>query len=153
MTFFDFWGKTRRGEKEGGDDYHLLCWHSLDVAAMGYLMVKSNCFGLADYFRQLGFADTEQAAQFFTLVVVQARYWKICPLISATLPAPTTQGSGRRKKELRKDLSFNAGLLVVASLFKRMRRVASFIFTLSAQAQTGNRYVDARNYRASWSAS
>lgn len=70
MTFFDFWGKTRRGEKEGGDDYHLLCWHSLDVAAMGYLMVKSNCFGLADYFRQLGFADTKQAAQFFA--------WLLC---------------------------------------------------------------------------
>ncbi|EEV8718413.1 hypothetical protein ACOJGO_002569, partial [Escherichia coli] len=33
VTFFDFWGKTRRGEKDGGDDYHLLCWHSLDVAA------------------------------------------------------------------------------------------------------------------------
>ena len=31
VTFFDFWGKTRRGEKDGGDDYHLLCWHSLDV--------------------------------------------------------------------------------------------------------------------------
>ncbi len=37
---------------------------------MGYLMVKSNCFGLADYFRQLGFADTEQAAQFFA--------WLLC---------------------------------------------------------------------------
>ncbi len=70
MTFFDFWGKTRRGEKDGGEDYHLLCWHSLDVAAMGYLMVKSNCFGLAGYFRQLGFADTEQAAQFFA--------WLLC---------------------------------------------------------------------------
>ncbi|WP_261289708.1 HD domain-containing protein, partial [Escherichia coli] len=65
VTFFDFWGKTRRDEKEGGDDYHLLCWHSLDVAAMGYLMVKRNCFGLADYFRQLGISDKEQAAQFF----------------------------------------------------------------------------------------
>ncbi|MEN1933753.1 HD domain-containing protein [Escherichia coli] len=89
MTFFDFWGKNRRGEKEGGDDYHLLCWHSLDVAAMGYLMVKSNCFGLADYFRQLGFDDTEQAAQFFRSAIVLARYWKICPLFSATLSAST----------------------------------------------------------------
>ncbi|WP_117046671.1 CRISPR-associated endonuclease Cas3'', partial [Klebsiella pneumoniae] len=33
-------------------------------------MVKSNCFGLTDYFRQLGFADTEQAAQFFA--------WLLC---------------------------------------------------------------------------
>ena len=70
VTFFDFWGKTRRGEKDGGDDYHLLCWHSLDVAAMGYLMVKSNCFGLTDYFRQLGFADTEH---FFILFA-----FKVC---------------------------------------------------------------------------
>lgn len=70
VTFFDFWGKNRRGEKEGGDDYHLLCWHSLDVAAMGYLMVKRNCFGLADYFRQLGISDKEQAAQFFA--------WLLC---------------------------------------------------------------------------
>ena len=70
VTFFDFWGKTRRGEKDGGDDYHLLCWHSLDVAAMGYLMVKSNCFGLADYFRQLEISDKEQAAQFFA--------WLLC---------------------------------------------------------------------------
>ncbi|EGE5306022.1 CRISPR-associated helicase Cas3', partial [Escherichia coli] len=50
--------------------YHLLCWHSLDVAAMGYLMVKRNCFGLADYFRQLGISDKEQAAQFFA--------WLLC---------------------------------------------------------------------------
>ena len=70
VTFFDCWGKTRRGEKDGGDDYHLLCWHSLDVAAMGYLMVKRNCFGLADYFRQLGISDKEQAAQFFA--------WLLC---------------------------------------------------------------------------
>lgn len=37
---------------------------------MGYLMVKSNYFGLTDYFRQLAFADTEQAAQFFA--------WLLC---------------------------------------------------------------------------
>lgn len=70
VTFFDFWGKNRRGEKEGIDDYHLLCWHLLDVAAMGYLMVKRNCFGLADYFRQLGISDKEQAARFFA--------WLLC---------------------------------------------------------------------------
>ncbi|MGC0623667.1 CRISPR-associated helicase Cas3', partial [Escherichia coli] len=70
MSFWHFWGKTRRGEKDGCDDYHLLCWHSLDVAAMGYLMVKRNCFGLADYFRQLGISDKEQAAQFFA--------WLLC---------------------------------------------------------------------------
>ena len=70
MAFWDFWGKTQRGEEGGGDAYHLLCWHSLDVAAIGYLMVKKNCFRLADYFRQLGIYDTEQAAQFFA--------WLLC---------------------------------------------------------------------------
>ncbi|MTH45349.1 CRISPR-associated helicase Cas3' [Intestinirhabdus alba] len=65
MSIFNYWGKTRLREKNGGDDYHLLCWHSLDVAAIGYLMVKQNIYNLATYFRQLGFTNTEQAAQFF----------------------------------------------------------------------------------------
>lgn len=67
---FNYWGKTRRAEKEGGDDYHLLCWHSLDVAAVGYWMVKHNISGLADAFCQLGIKDREQAAQFFA--------WLLC---------------------------------------------------------------------------
>lgn len=67
---FNYWGKTRRAEKEGGDDYHLLCWHSLDVAAVGYWMVKRNIYGLADAFGQLGIKDREQAAQFFA--------WLLC---------------------------------------------------------------------------
>ncbi|EAN4516573.1 CRISPR-associated protein Cas3, partial [Salmonella enterica] len=33
MSIYHYWGKSRRGEIDGGDDYHLLCWHSLDVAA------------------------------------------------------------------------------------------------------------------------
>ncbi|EDS3307734.1 CRISPR-associated helicase Cas3' [Salmonella enterica subsp. enterica] len=70
MAMFNYWGKTCRGEKDGGDDYHLLCWHSLDVAAMGYEMVKRNLYGLADYFRQLGIAEIEPAAQFFA--------WLLC---------------------------------------------------------------------------
>ncbi|MBV8041156.1 HD domain-containing protein, partial [Pluralibacter sp.] len=64
MVMFNYWGKTRQNEKGGGDDYHLLCWHSLDVAAMGYWMVKHNIYGLTDYFQKLGIADTERAAQF-----------------------------------------------------------------------------------------
>ncbi|HAT8012516.1 CRISPR-associated helicase/endonuclease Cas3 [Citrobacter rodentium] len=70
MSIFNFWGKTRQGEKDGGDDYHLLCWHSLDVAAVGYWMVKNNIYGLADHFRRLGMTDIEQAAQFFA--------WLLC---------------------------------------------------------------------------
>ncbi|EPT4466825.1 CRISPR-associated helicase Cas3' [Klebsiella aerogenes] len=70
MSIYKYWGKTRRGDAGGGDDYHLLCWHSLDVAAMGYWMVKNNIYGLADYFRRLGLTDIEAAAQFFA--------WLLC---------------------------------------------------------------------------
>lgn len=70
MSIYKHWGKTRRGDAGGGDDYHLLCWHSLDVAAMGYWMVKNNIYSLADYFRRLGLIDIEAAAQFFA--------WLLC---------------------------------------------------------------------------
>ncbi|WP_336219748.1 CRISPR-associated helicase Cas3' [Citrobacter amalonaticus] len=67
---FHYWGKSNSREKEGGDDYHLLCWHSLDVAACGYWMVQHNSFGLADLFLQSGIDDRERAAQFFA--------WLLC---------------------------------------------------------------------------
>ncbi len=111
--------KPDAARKTGGDDYHLLCWHSLDVAAMGYLMVKRNCFGLADYFRQLGISDKEQAAQFFAWLLCWHDIGKICPLFSTTLPAPLNSRFRKvPEKNYEKNLSFNAGLLVVESLFK-----------------------------------
>ncbi|MDF7680127.1 CRISPR-associated helicase Cas3' [Enterobacteriaceae bacterium ESL0689] len=70
MSFFDYWGKTRRGEQGGGDDYHLLCWHSLDVAAMGYKMVEHNIYGLATYLQRAGLTCPQQAGQFFA--------WLLC---------------------------------------------------------------------------
>ncbi|CAM6288592.1 CRISPR-associated helicase/endonuclease Cas3 [Citrobacter sedlakii] len=70
MAIFDYWGKTRNGDKSDGDDYHLLCWHSLDVAAVGYWMVKNNIYSIDNYLRKLGLISTEQAAQFFA--------WLLC---------------------------------------------------------------------------
>lgn len=70
MKLFNYWGKFRRGETGGGDEYHLLCWHSLDVAAVGYWMVKHNTHGIANYLKQLGLTDNTQAAQFFA--------WLLC---------------------------------------------------------------------------
>jgi CRISPR-associated endonuclease/helicase Cas3 len=52
LTIFNYWGKTSRGNKDGGDEYHLLCWHSLDVAAVGYWMVQCNIYGAADYLKK-----------------------------------------------------------------------------------------------------
>ncbi len=67
---FNYWGKSRRGEDDGGDDYHLLCWHSLDVAAVGYWMVQHNIHGINDYLNKLGLHHRIQAAQFFA--------WLLC---------------------------------------------------------------------------
>jgi CRISPR-associated endonuclease/helicase Cas3 len=70
LTIFNYWGKTRNGNSESGDDYHLLCWHSLDVAAVGYWMVQYNIHGIADYLKKIGLDDKLQAAQFFA--------WLLC---------------------------------------------------------------------------
>lgn len=67
---FNYWGKSRRADQAGGDDYHLLCWHSLDVAACGYWMVQHNTCGIADLFCRSGMIDRERAAQFFA--------WLLC---------------------------------------------------------------------------
>lgn len=68
--FYQHWGKTNLYDRGGGDDYHLLCWHSLDVAAVGYQMTQRNLFGLADHFSQLGIKDRTEAAEFFA--------WLLC---------------------------------------------------------------------------
>lgn len=69
MKFLDYWGKSRRGVNDGGDDYHLLCWHSLDVAAVGYWMVRNNIHGIADYLKRMELTDNIQAAQFFAWIL------------------------------------------------------------------------------------
>lgn len=51
VTFFDFWEKNRRGEKEGGDDYHLLCWHSRNVTGIKGKLTDFASF----YFTQLSY--------------------------------------------------------------------------------------------------
>ncbi|HAT7513060.1 TPA: CRISPR-associated helicase Cas3' [Kluyvera ascorbata] len=69
MTIFKYWGKSARGDKNGGDDYHLLCWHSLDVAAVGHWMVINNIYCIDNYLQKLGLQSTEQAAHFFSWIL------------------------------------------------------------------------------------
>ncbi|MDW2741850.1 CRISPR-associated helicase Cas3' [Atlantibacter subterraneus] len=64
MTMFKYWGKTRLGDKSEGDDYHLLAWHSLDVAATGYWMLENNIYHTRDYLSQLGFSSNEAMIDF-----------------------------------------------------------------------------------------
>ncbi|CBA28693.1 CRISPR-associated helicase/endonuclease Cas3 [Cronobacter turicensis] len=70
MSGYLYWGKSRKGENHQGDEYHLLQWHSLDVAACGYVMVMENRFNAAFLFAALGIDDRETAATFFA--------WLLC---------------------------------------------------------------------------
>lgn len=70
MDFYSYWGKAAHGQAHRGDDYHLLCWHSLDVAACGYVMVMENRFNAAGIFAALGITERQTAAEFFA--------WLLC---------------------------------------------------------------------------
>lgn len=69
MAIYKYWGKTNQEDENGGDDYHLLCWHSLDVAAVGYWMVKNDIYSIDNYLQKLGLNNSEQAAQFFAWIL------------------------------------------------------------------------------------
>jgi CRISPR-associated endonuclease/helicase Cas3 len=62
--YFRYWGKARPGKIHHGDEYHLLVWHCLDVAACAHQMVKENRYGVTDTLIALGFSDEEGARWF-----------------------------------------------------------------------------------------
>lgn len=62
--FYPYWGKTKRKKEQPGDDYHLLVYHCLDVAACGYWLVKRERFCAGVIFQRLGFS-LQQGATFF----------------------------------------------------------------------------------------
>ncbi len=70
MSHFLYWGKARQSENHQGDEFHLLQWHSLDVAACGYMLVMENRFNAAAIFAVLGLEDRQKAAEFFA--------WLLC---------------------------------------------------------------------------
>ena len=69
-SYYRYWGKAKRSEDQPGDDYHLLPYHCLDVAACGYWLVKNNVFGAGQIFLQLGFSMEDGAAFFAWLLGV-----------------------------------------------------------------------------------
>lgn len=42
--YFSYWGKARRNEADAGEPYHLLAYHSLDVAAVGSVLLDQHPF-------------------------------------------------------------------------------------------------------------
>lgn len=63
-AYMRYWGKARKPEYEAGDDYHLLAYHCLDVAACGYQLVMENRYHCADILGQLGFSRQDAAGWF-----------------------------------------------------------------------------------------
>lgn len=59
-----YWAKYRKDQILGVGRIHLLPFHLLDVAAVGYFMVKNNLLGAADTLKQVGL-EGESGAQFF----------------------------------------------------------------------------------------
>lgn len=55
-NYFRYWGKSRK-KVITGDNYHLLVYHCLDVAACGYIMASENRFGMHDVLAVLGLAS------------------------------------------------------------------------------------------------
>lgn len=66
--YFHYWGKTNRKSDTDSSAYHLLPWHSLDVAACGWQMVMNNHFHAADIFAELGF-KRDEAARWFAWIL------------------------------------------------------------------------------------
>ena len=59
--FYRYWGKSSKKSDFQTEPYHLLTWHSLDVAACGYIMAKQNLYGMPDILAELDLEGDEAA--------------------------------------------------------------------------------------------
>lgn len=70
VNYMRYWGKAKKTGLPDGNDYHLLAYHCLDVAACGYQLVIDNRFHAADILAKLGFSRTEGAYWFSYFLVM-----------------------------------------------------------------------------------
>ncbi|MEI7210931.1 HD domain-containing protein, partial [Pectobacterium carotovorum] len=107
--YFQYWGKAKRAaDALEGDDYHLLPYHGLDVAACGYFLLKGNYFQANHVLRELVFGDDDVAAWFAYFLAwhdigkfargFQSKY--------ANPDSPLVQHSGQSGKDRHDDLGF-----------------------------------------------
>lgn len=55
-SYLGYWGKSKKTITTG-DNYHLLVYHCLDVAACRYVMASENRFGIHNVLAELGLAS------------------------------------------------------------------------------------------------
>ncbi|RUR93944.1 CRISPR-associated helicase/endonuclease Cas3 [Pectobacterium versatile] len=107
--YFQYWGKAKRAaDALEGDDYHLLPYHGLDVAACGYFLLKGNYFQANHVLRELVFGDDDVAAWFAYFLAwhdigkfargFQGKY--------ANPDSPLVQHSGQSGRDRHDDLGF-----------------------------------------------
>ncbi|GAB3379679.1 CRISPR-associated helicase Cas3' [Spongiibacter taiwanensis] len=92
--FYRYWGKAKRDDVSPGPDYHLLAYHSLDVAACGWLLMSEEYPYVARIAETLGI-DEHQLRRLFVLFLCLhdlgkfARAFQgLAPGLSAQLVAP-----------------------------------------------------------------
>ena len=66
-SYYKYWGKAKREETDGGEPYHLLAYHSLDVAAVGHVLLDEHPTLSRKLSELTGFSENEfkQWAVFF----------------------------------------------------------------------------------------
>lgn len=68
-SYFGYWGKAKKDPEKAGPDYHLLAYHSLDVAAVGWHLLNPKnklCQELAEFIQ----LTPEQLQRLFTFALI-----------------------------------------------------------------------------------
>ena len=68
--YFKYWGKAKPGLDEAGAQYHLLPYHSLDVAAVGYVLLNQDHAYLNHFLRLTGLSKSQFIAWFTFLLAL-----------------------------------------------------------------------------------
>lgn len=68
-NYFKYWGKARSEPNSSGAEYHLLAYHSLDVAAVGHVLLQNNPIYL-EHFQRLTGLESQQLIRWFTFLLV-----------------------------------------------------------------------------------
>lgn len=76
-SYYQYWGKARRDQQSGGPDYHLLPYHGLDVAAVGYQLLDPDRALCRDLARALQ-VDPAWLQQCFTFCLMLHDLGKFC---------------------------------------------------------------------------
>ena len=59
LDYLRYWGKTNKSTKNIINNYHLLAYHCLDVAACGYYIIENNIFDSKDILQKCGITGTD----------------------------------------------------------------------------------------------